>query len=476
MEKKYGYGKLDFYNVRNQTDFTSHNIAKFWQKENQNGENTILCVLCPRKCYLRKGQKGYCGVRKNNNGKLIALNYGVSLIMCEERIEVDGIFHFKPGSRTLALGGLGCSLHCDFCQNWAFSQMIETYRQFIRHYTPEEIVETALEHGIKILSWTYNEPMVWHEFIMDTAKIAHENGIQNLINSSFFISIEPLEDLINVIDIFAFSLKSLNDSYYRNVCKGWIKPVLEAAEILHKSGRHVEFKNLMVEDLNDSDLEINELLDWFVNNIGIDVPLHFVSAHPDYKLIQSKRPSIKKLENARKAAIERGIKYCYLGNLFKHPGLNTYCPECGKILIERLGVGHSKNYGVIDGKCSDCGEKILIVHNKNQKFESNTETKIYSNLEQYKWGKNLSIHVEVLNKNNEKSFLKCVHIDQKNNIIDSNVIKINRKSEWRQMIPKLSELENKIKIYYNAGINIRIYEVKDRAQYPLQLITNSSKS
>jgi len=158
MEKKYGYGKLDFYNVRNQTDFTSHNIAKFWQKENQNGENTILCVLCPRKCYLRKGQKGYCGVRKNNNGKLIALNYGVSLIMCEERIEVDGIFHFKPGSRTLALGGLGCSLHCDFCQNWAFSQMIETYRQFIRHYTPEEIVETALEHGIKILSWTYNEP------------------------------------------------------------------------------------------------------------------------------------------------------------------------------------------------------------------------------------------------------------------------------------------------------------------------------
>lgn len=443
----------------------SKRLAKFSRDV---GINQLECQLCPHACRLSDGQEGYCGVRRNDQGSMVLLNYGEALLMCEEVIETDGTFHFLPGSRTLAVGNLGCSLHCDFCQNWAFSHARERYKEFTRKYSPSDIVETALRRGIGIISWTYNEPMIWHEFIMDTAILARRNGLLNLINSSFFVSQEPLRQLTQVIDAFAFSLKSLNDSYYRTVCKGWVAPVLEAAKIVHASGRHVEYKNLMVHGINDSDEEINQLLNWFIDNIGCDVPLHFVSAHPDYKFSESKRTDIEKLENARRMATNRGVRWCYLGNLFRHPGLNTHCPTCRAVLVERIGLTPPKNLGIADGRCSSCGESIPITLGYMNKTTcgGQSEGNTSANVRQYFWGQNLAIHLEIRNLSSKAEMLTCVHTLENGDSLESVVIELDAREEWRQIIPRLSEYEKALALRWDGKLNLRVYELKDRAQYP----------
>ena len=310
--------------------------AKLYKKLS---ENRVQCELCPRRCVIAEGNTGFCKVRRNINGTLYAISYGRAVRAAEEFIETEAVFHFEPGSRILSLGNVGCNLNCSYCQNWRFSQIEHIDEKSIIKYTPEEVVKMALERDIKILSWTYNDPVIWYEFVLDTARLAKKHGLYNLFKSALFVNPEAIEELMKVIDIFSISIKSLNDEFYRKLTTGWIKPVLQGTKKIFDSGKHyLEISNLVVTGANDKEKDYLELIDWVKNNLSVDVPLHFVRFHPNYKYTHVSRPLIDTLEKARELAKDSGIKHCYLGNVFSHEGANTYCRVCNNLLVERMGL------------------------------------------------------------------------------------------------------------------------------------------
>lgn len=333
-------------------------VGKLWHNDD---EGRVVCRLSPRNCVMREGQKGFCGVRMNVGGKLITVNYGRSVRMTEEQIETEAVYHYKPGEKILCLGNIGCMMNCDFCQNWQTSQVRKLDESQVVEYTPEYIVETALKRGIGILSWTYNDPVVWHEFIMKTAQLAHENGIQNLYKSAFFISKEAATELCDVIDIFSISLKSMSEEFYHNVTKASLQPVLEAIKTIAPRAKHLEISQLVVTDLNDTEEEARKIARWMIDNVGADIPLHFVRFHPAYKYQHVDRTPIPLLQRARQVALEEGIKHCYLGNVYEEGVSDTVCQSCGALLVKRYGL----NVNVLGldqhGNCTQCGTNANVI-------------------------------------------------------------------------------------------------------------------
>ncbi|MFC1620948.1 AmmeMemoRadiSam system radical SAM enzyme [Candidatus Omnitrophota bacterium] len=333
----------------------SDHEALFYEKLSN---NRVQCGLCPRRCLIDEGGKGFCKVRMNKKGTLYAISYGRAVHIAEEVMETEAVFHLEPGSRILSLGNVGCNLSCLYCQNWRFSQIEHLDENVIFSYTPEQVVKTALEKGIKVLSWTYNDPVVWFEFVMDTARLARKHGISNLFKSAMFINPEPLEKLMDVIDIFSVSVKSLDPKFYREFTGGWMDPVLSAVKQIFNAGRHhIEISNLVVTGANDSEKDYLEFINWVKKDLSVDIPLHFVRFHPNYKYTHVTRPSIETLEKAEKLAKAAGIKHCYLGNVFMHEDANTYCSNCKNLLVERRGLNSDavglkvSNSGYICSKC-----------------------------------------------------------------------------------------------------------------------------
>jgi len=335
--------------------------AKLYKKLS---ENRVQCELCPRRCVIAEGNTGFCKVRRNINGTLYAISYGRAVRAAEEFIETEAVFHFEPGSRILSLGNVGCNLACSYCQNWRFSQIEHIDENSIFEYTPEDIVNMALERGIKILSWTYNDPVVWYEFVLDTARLAKKHGLYNLFKTALFVNPKAIEELMEVIDIFSISIKSMNDEYYRSLTTGWLKPVLDGAKKIFDGKRHhLEISNLVVTGASDKEEDYIELIDWVKHNLSGDVPLHFVRFHPNYKYTHVSRPSVDTIEKARELAKEAGIKHCYLGNVFSHEGTNTYCRVCNSLLVERMGLNATPAGIQANGRgyiCSNCGTDAEI--------------------------------------------------------------------------------------------------------------------
>lgn len=336
----------------------------------------VQCTLCPRRCVIDEGKTGFCKVRMNKAGTLYAISYGRAVHVTEELIETEAVFHFEPGSKILSLGNVGCNLTCVYCQNWKFSQIEHIDEDCIFDYTPEQIVKLALDKGIKVLSWTYNDPVIWFEFVMDTARLAREHGIYNLFKSALFLNPEPIEQLMEVIDIFSISVKSLDPEYYRRFTGGWIKPVLDGTKQIFQAHRHhLEISNLIVTEGNDTEKDHLELIDWVKENLSTEIPLHFVRFHPNYKYTHVARPLVGTLERARQLAKNSGIKYCYLGNVFMHEGVNTYCSVCGNLLVERRGL----NAELVEAEpgeagyiCKKCGaySGIKMFKDKEKIYES----------------------------------------------------------------------------------------------------------
>ncbi|MDP8230600.1 MAG: AmmeMemoRadiSam system radical SAM enzyme [Candidatus Gorgyraea atricola] len=321
-------------------------------------DDRVQCSLCPRRCVIAEGERGFCKVRENKKGTLYAISYGKAVHIAEELMETEAVFHFEPGSRILSLGNVGCNLSCLYCQNWRFSQIEHLDENVIFDYTPEQVVKTALEKGIKVLSWTYNDPVIWFEFVMDTARLAKKHGIINLFKSAMFINPEALEQLMDVIDIFSISVKSLNSEFYKEFTGGWIDPVLKAVKQVFDAGRHhIEISNLVVTGANDSEKDYLQFINWVKKDLSADIPIHFVRFHPNYKYTHVARPSIDTLEKAERLAKASGIKHCYLGNVFMHEGANTYCSHCSNLLVERRGLNadavglKASNSGYICSKC-----------------------------------------------------------------------------------------------------------------------------
>lgn len=269
----------------------------------------VRCHLCPYNCVIADGSRGACGVRINKAGVLYSEVYGKTTSIALDPIEKKPLYHYHTGELILSLGTKGCNLHCEFCQNWHISQDPNAPTEDI---SCEEIVERAKELKSFGIAYTYNEPFVWYEFVLDTAKLAKVNNLENVLVTNGFVNMEPLEEMLPFIDAMNIDLKSLDEDFYTKVCKGKLKPILDVIVRCHKSC-HIELTNLIIPTLNDSEASIRKMVDWIYSNLGSEVPLHFSRYFPCYKMDLPPTP-IGTLEMAEAIARER-LKYVYLGNV-----------------------------------------------------------------------------------------------------------------------------------------------------------------
>jgi len=319
-------------------------------------DGIVQCQLCPHFCVLKDRERGKCGVRENQQGKLISLVYGKPCSLALDPIEKKPFYHFLPGETVLSVATVGCNLKCKFCQNSEISQAKPEEVPF-REIKPEEVVEAAKKQKIKIIAYTYTEPSVFCEYMLETAKLAKKQGIKNVIVSNGFINPEPLKELCKHIEGANIDLKSINEDFYKKICEAKVAPVLETLKILKKEKIWTEITNLMIPTLNDSEADIKKLVGWTKENLGTSTVLHFTAFYPCYKLLNLPPTPIQTLKKARKIALEEGIKYVYTGNLPDDEGNNTYCPKCKKIVIKRRLFSIIEN-NLNKGKCKYCHEKI----------------------------------------------------------------------------------------------------------------------
>lgn len=320
------------------------------------GENLVKCELCPHKCIIKDGNRGICKVRENRKGVLYSLVYGKLCSASAEPIEKKPLYHFLPDSLAYSIATPGCNLSCKHCQNWQISQAKpEDIRSL--SFKPEEVIKNAIESKCKSIAYTFTEPTIALEYMLDIAKLAKKARIKNTTVTNGFINPEPLNELCKWIDASNIDLKSIDDEFYRRVCKARLEPVLEAIKIMHKKKVWIEITNLIIPGLNDSDEDINKLVDWVKKNLGRDVPLHFTAFYPTYKMLNLPGTSLETLRKARRIALAKGLNYVYTGNLHDDEGNNTYCPKCKKMLIKRNGFLVIEN-NIKKGKCTFCNSKI----------------------------------------------------------------------------------------------------------------------
>lgn len=342
---------------------TVHNLAcldeerikpAMWEKFECLG---VQCELCPFRCYLPEGARGICRVRMNVSGKLKTLVYNQPVSVHIDPIEKKPIYHMLPGSRIFSIATVGCNLRCAFCQNWEISQCYpEQARGEIM--TPQEIVDEAVKSGCNSIAYTYSEPIVFYEYVLDTAKLAREKGLKNVLVSAGYINPEPLRKLAPYFDVIKIDLKGFNKKFYRNVVGGELDFVLNTLKELKQMGVLTEIVNLVVPTLNDNMEEIKQMCEWIYQNLGPDTPLFFSRFGPQYRLTNLPPTPVETLEKAREIAVKTGIRYVYIGNVTGHAAESTYCPGCGKILVRRYGYAVLENNIAKDGKCSFCGEGI----------------------------------------------------------------------------------------------------------------------
>lgn len=317
-------------------------------------ENKVQCVLCPHFCVIDDGKHGFCGARKNKDGTLYSLVYEKPSAVNVDPIEKKPLFHFYPGKKAFSFGTLGCNLACLHCQNFDISQRkADENDNDAIDMPPEEVVQKAIDYGCDIISYTYNEPTIFFEYMLDTAKIARKKGIKNTIVSNGFINPEPLKELVKYIDAANIDLKGFNEDFYKSICSAKLKPVLETLKFLAKQKDFVlEITNLVIPTKNDDLKEIEEMAKWIKENLGSHIPLHFSRFYPMYKLNKINPTSSEILIKARDIA-SKYLDYVYIGNVYTEQGDNTYCPKCKNLLIEREG------YLVKKAKRNcDCGFEI----------------------------------------------------------------------------------------------------------------------
>lgn len=316
----------------------------------------VRCTLCPNHCTMAPGTRGICEVRENRGGKLYTLVYGDPCTYHVDPVEKKPLYHFLPATTAFSIATAGCNFECLYCQNWEISQARpEELKNF--DIPPERVVAMAVASGSRSIAYTYSEPTIFYEYMYDTSKLARKAGLRNLDITAGFIEEEPLAQLCQVIDAANVDLKGYTEDFYHNVCSGELEPVLNTLVEMKERGVWLEITNLVVPTLNDDMPTISKMCDWIVENLGTDTPLHFTRFFPRYKLTRLPYTPVETLEKARQIALDKGIKFPYVGNVPGHPGDNTYCPSCGKLLIKRLGFSILEN-AVVDGKCKYCGERI----------------------------------------------------------------------------------------------------------------------
>jgi len=327
--------------------------ARYYQKL---GGNAVRCKLCPRECVVAPGNRGYCRVRENRGGTYYSLSHSRLVAAHIDPVEKKPFFHFLPGSLAFSVATPGCNVNCKFCQNWEISQPRPEELRSV-HVPPKELAERAKASGCPLLAYTYTEPVVFNEYVVDAAEAGHAVGLRSVVVSNGFIQQEPLKRLCQSVDAIKTDVKAFSEKYYREVVRGELKPVLDTVVTVRKHGRWSEIVYLVVPTLNDSDAEFRGLARWIKSEVGADIPVHFTRFHPLYLLTNLPPTPVETLERAKAVADAEGLQYVYIGNVPGHPGENTYCPKCRRLLIERAGFTIRQMH-VQKGKCEYCQQSI----------------------------------------------------------------------------------------------------------------------
>ncbi len=316
----------------------------------------IKCNLCSHRCVISPGKKGICRVRENRGGVLYTLVYGKTVTNNIDPIEKKPLFHFYPGSKSYSIATAGCNFRCLHCQNWQISQLKDGEIPG-EEFAPEEIVENAVGSGCESIAYTYTEPTIFYEYAFDTARIARKKGLKNLFITNGYISEEALREISPYLDAANIDLKSMKDSFYKKICGARLKPVLDSIKLYYKLGIWVEVTTLIIPGHNDSSEELKGIAK-FIRDIDKSIPWHVSRFFPAYKLMDIPFTPLKTLEKAVEIGKEAGLECVYQGNVGK--GENTFCPNCGNILIKRTGFNTIENK-VKNGSCPYCGRAIVGV-------------------------------------------------------------------------------------------------------------------
>ncbi len=448
-----------------------HRTANYWHYMPE--INKTECELCPRHCNLKDGQMGFCQVRGNVGNEMHTYNYGRSVQATEECIETEAINHFMPGAKILSMGNVGCMMSCSYCQNWQTSQIKHLNNDNVKIYTPEQVINMALANKIKVISWTYNDPVVWQEFVVDTSRLAKKNGITTLYKSALYIEAEPLKELIEVIDIFSISLKSMNPEVYRKVTKGELEPVLRGIKQIAASGRHLEISQLVVTELNDDGVDARKTAIWMRENLGTHVPLHLVAYHPAFRY-DKPRTTVETLLRLREIVMEEGISYCYLGNVYAENVSNTFCKKCNQKLVERFGLTVTVVGLDNQGNCISCGKHspIIRAHEGINTVKKDYSTFVNRQDYEFTWNREgNSLHVVMDDQGGENDVLLQVQRFPGNKL---EYIEMNRGLE-RVILSRSGNEDERIRISADTNNKIHYLPVLDRAHFPVVEDTTKEK-
>ncbi len=328
--------------------------ARFYSKLSK---QRVRCALCPRACVVNDGERGVCSVRENRGGVYYTLLHGRARAIHVDPIEKKPLFHYLPGTHALSVGGVGCNLQCIFCQNWDLSRSAPEEMPAV--FTPPHgLVELARYSSCPTIAYTYNEPAVFAEYLMDTADAGHEAGIRSVAVSNGYLQQEALREIYGKMDAVKIDLKAFSETFYHRVAKGRLKPVLDSLLTLRAMNKWTEIVYLVIPTLNDGDEELRRAAAWIKQHLGAETPLHFTRFHPEYELKYLPVTPMAKLERAKAIAEAEGLHYVYIGNVPGHPAQNTFCPQCHALLVERAGFATVRVLLGKDGACPQCRHSI----------------------------------------------------------------------------------------------------------------------
>lgn len=343
---------MDLYSMADHPNLAKKE-ARYYKKLT---DREIECLLCPRLCRLGDKERGYCGVRENENGTYYSLVYGKACAVHVDPIEKKPLFHFLPGEKTLSMAAAGCNVNCKFCQNWEISQVRP---EQITHmdFPPVEVIRSAQKYDCPVIAYTYSEPVVFYEYMIDTSIAAREKKLKTVVITGGHINPEPLHELIQVVDAIKIDLKGFSQDFYSKYVRGELQPVLDAIKLIAGSNTWLEIVYLVIPTLNDDSQTLDRMCRWIFDTAGPDVPIHFSRFHPYYLLKNLPPTPISTLEEAADIAADAGLKYVYLGNVPGHRFENTFCPICHNTVITRHRY-QIKKTDLVKGKCRNCSTPI----------------------------------------------------------------------------------------------------------------------
>ncbi len=332
--------------------------TKYWHVLD---DGRVQCDLCPRECKLREGQRGLCYIRARLDDEVVLTSYGRSSGFCVDPIEKKPLNHFLPGTSVLSFGTAGCNLACRFCQNWDISKSKE-WDTLADQASPEAIAGRAAQLGCRSVAFTYNDPVIFHEYAIDVARACRARGINSVAVTAGYVHPAPRAEFYALMDAVNVDLKGFTEEFYKRACAGHLEPVLDTMRyIRHETDVWLEVTTLLIPGLNDSDEEVGRLVSWVGEELGSEVPLHFTAFHPDFKMMDRPATPPETLRRARHIGLDAGLRHVYTGNVFDVSGQSTYCHGCGEVLIERDWYRLGRWRLDDSGRCEACGERLAGV-------------------------------------------------------------------------------------------------------------------